>query len=565
MIKILTKNGVENTNIDGARANYISTGRQIGVLKDVLNETNLFTLTDSYIVLNPCELVVLGHRVVITEPEYITTVDNVSSRTPYFLVADLSVTKKSVDFRLYLQNSTSGIATPRWFRTISGEGECKFILCRFYRSGTKNHDLTRYVKSILGSVEITQTTGDSEDSVMSQKAVTEAIEKGIPEKVVDSNVFRATLSIHTRAYSDGEGGAVKLLNQKISTDSPLYQTFEFSGAVYGDYSGTATCRLSVSPSDLVKGGLLQCTVRTVFDDPSLGVSEMLVWLTPASKQEIEDYEYSIGDSRALYHIDIEKNSAYYNALNLLTSKDYYGNSVFSNSAISRPTGVAVAIKDVNPLNPKVNLRMQDSAEASVSLYGKNLVDLFSASPTSYGSFYFTDNRELVWKAESLFYIEFPIDIPSGVRLSVSFTAIADNSLDAMGAIRAIRTDGTDVNLYSTIDGDRVYTTGTLPTGLPFNRLRLYKSAPSTGLSGDMYISNLQVELGDVTEYTGYIQPTRLTIPAEGLDQVVPTQGLTVIQDPVTSTRIVGATYTQDINSALLDLKKRLSALESASI
>lgn len=564
-IKILTKNGVENTNIDGARANYIATGRTVGVIKDVLKEANLFTLTDSYVAVNPCELSIYGHRVVITEPEYITTSGTTARSIPYFLMGNLTVTESSVEFRLSLQNDLSGVSRPNWFSGVTGVGGCKFALCRFWREGTKNSQLTRLIESITGSVKIVQEEGDDDSVVMSQKATTEAIEKGIPEKVVDSNVFRATLSIHTRAYLDGEGGAVKLLNQKISTDSPLYQTFEFSGAVYGDYSGTATCRLSVSPSDLVKGGLLQCAVRTVFDAPSLGVSEMLVWLTPAPKQEIEDYEYSIGDSRSLYHIDIEKNSAYYNALNLLASKDYYGNSVFSNSAISRPTGVAVAIKDVNPLNPKATLRMQDSAEATISLYGKNLLDLFSASPTSYGSFYFTDNGELVWQSGGRYYIEFPISIPAGVKLSVSFMATASNSSDAIGAIRAVRTDGTDVNLSNTIEGDKVYTTKTLPTGLPFNRLRLYKSAPSTGLSGDMYISNLQVELGDVTEYTSYIQPTKLTIPAEGLDQVVPTQGLTVIQNPATSVRIVEATYAQDINSALLDLKKRLSSLESASI
>ena len=383
---------------------------------------------------------------------------------------------------------------------------------------------------------------------------------------MDSNIFRATISIHTYAYAEGSGGAVKLLDQKFATDNPLQQEFEFSGTVYGDYSGTATCRLSVSPSDLVKGGLLQCVVRTVFDEPSLGVSERLVWLTPVSKQEIEDYEYSLGNSRSLYYIDIERNSAYYNALNLLASKDYYGNSVFSNSVISQPTGVAVTIKDVNPLNPKVTLRMQDYAEASVSLYGKNLVNLSSVT-TNYGSFYVTDNGELVWQFGSRYYIEFPISIPAGVKLSVSFTAIADNPLDAIGVIRAVRTDGSDVILDSTADGNKVWVTGTLPTGLPFDRIRIYKTSPGDkdGLKGDMYISNLQAELGDVTEYTGYIQPTKLTIPAEGVDQVVPTQGITAIQDPTTSVRIVEATYTQDINSALLDLKKRLSALESASI
>lgn len=566
-IKILTKNGVENTNIDGARANYIATGRTVGAIKGVLKEANLFTLTDSYIAVNPCELSIYGHRVVITEPEYITTSGTTARRIPYFLMGDLTVTESSVEFRLSLQNDLSGVSRPNWFSSVNGVGDCKFALCKFLREGSLNSQLTRLIESITGSVKIAQEEGDDDSVVMSQKATTEAIEKGIPEKVVDSNVFRATLSIHTRAYTMGEGGAVRLLDQKISTDSPLQQDFEFSGAVYGDYSGTATCHLSVSPSDLVKGGLLQCAVRTVFDDPSLGLSEMVFWLTPVSKQEIEEYEYSFGNSRYLYHIDIEKNSAYYNALNLLASKDYYGNNVFSNSVISKPTGVAVAVKDVNPLNPKATLRMQDFAEASVSLYGKNLVDLLLAAPTSYGSFYFTDNGELVWRSGGRFYVEFPINIPAGVKLSVSFTAIPDDPSDAMGAIRVVRTDGTDVSLSNTIEGDKVYTTKTLPTGLPFNRLRLYKADPSNkeGLAGDMHISNLQVELGDITAYTSYIQPTKLTIPAEGVEQTVPSQGITAIQDPVTSTRGMEATYTQDINSALLDLKKRLSALESASI
>lgn len=565
MIKILTKNGVENTNIDGARANYISTGRQIGVLKDVLNETNLFTLTDSYIVLNPCELVVLGHRVVITEPEYLTTADTVSFKTPYFLIADLSVTEESVDFRLYLQNSTSGVGTPKWFNTVSGEGRCIFILCRFYRTGAYNHDLTRYVEPILGSVKIAQTTGDSEDAVMSQKATADAIDKGLPEKVRESNIFQATLSIHTWVYSAGEGGAVKLLNQKISTDSPLPQTLEFSGSAYGDYSGIATCRLYVSPSDLVKGGLIKCKVETIFEDSSLGTESSEVWLTPATKEEVETYEYSFGNSKYLYHIEIEKNSAYYNALNLLASKDYYGNTIFSNSVIANPSGVAVAIKDPNPLNPRVAIKMQDSAEANVSLYGNNLVNINAVS-TKYGSVNFTEQGELIWVSGSKYYLEFPISLPAGVRISMRMTAVSGDPRDQIGNIRFIRTDDTEISYSATVTDDvNLQLTKTLPAGLPINRVRIYKSQATTGLYADMYISNLQIELGDITDYTPYRIPTGTTIPAEGLDLTVPEGGITVMPQDASSERVIVATYPQDINSTVTNLLQRISALESAVI
>lgn len=565
MIKILTKNGVENTNIDGARANYISTGRQIGVLKGILNEANLFTLTDSYVVLNPCELAILGHRVVVTEPEYITTADTASSMTPYFLIAELKVTEKSVDFLLYLQNSASGVTTPNWFRTVSGEGDCKFVLCRFYRTGAKNHDLTRYVESILGSVKIAQTTGDSEDAVMSQKATTDAINEGLPEKVRESNIFRATLSIHTHAYQSGEGGAVKILNQKISTDSPLPQTLEFSGSPYGDYAGTTTCRLYVSPSDLVKGGLLRCEVETVFDHMDLEPEHSEVWLTPATKEEVENYEYTLGDSRSLYYIDIEKNSAYYNALNLLASKDYYGNTIFSNSVIANPSGVAVAIKDPNPLNPRVAIKMQDSAEANVSLYGNNLVNINAVS-TKYGSVSFTEQGELIWASGSRYYLEFPISLPAGVRISMCMTAVSGDPRDQIGNIRFIRTDDTEISYNATVTDDvNLQLTKTLPAGLPINRVRIYKSQATTGLYVDMHISNLQIELGDITDYTPYRIPTRTTIPAEGLDLTVPEGGITVMSQDASSKRVMVATYPQDINSTVINLLQRISALESAVI
>ncbi len=66
--KILTKNGVEITNIDGARAEHFNAGMRSGIVKGVLNEGNFASSSSNSIFLDTCELRIFGLRIVIDEP-----------------------------------------------------------------------------------------------------------------------------------------------------------------------------------------------------------------------------------------------------------------------------------------------------------------------------------------------------------------------------------------------------------------------------------------------------------------------------------------------------------------
>ena len=54
--RILTKNGVDNTNIDGARNYNFNAGRRSGIVQGALNQGNFFASSNNTIVLDTCEL-----------------------------------------------------------------------------------------------------------------------------------------------------------------------------------------------------------------------------------------------------------------------------------------------------------------------------------------------------------------------------------------------------------------------------------------------------------------------------------------------------------------------------
>lgn len=107
-IRILTKNAVDNTNIDGARDFNFNSGRRSGIVKGALNEGNFFTSSSNTIALDACELRLCGHRIVIDEVEYITLVNKPSSPVRYSLISEVIVDDDTnVLFNLFIQSSST--------------------------------------------------------------------------------------------------------------------------------------------------------------------------------------------------------------------------------------------------------------------------------------------------------------------------------------------------------------------------------------------------------------------------------------------------------------------------
>ena len=147
MIKILTKNLTDNTNIDGARDNNFNAGRRSGIVKGALNEGNITVISQNTIALDTCELRLCGHRVVIDSIQTKTISNIPSSPTNYSLIAQIEVGSNSnVAFDLFIQSATTNLIQDNL--DASGSGTYQLKLCTF----THNTDGT--ITNIIKNAEL---------------------------------------------------------------------------------------------------------------------------------------------------------------------------------------------------------------------------------------------------------------------------------------------------------------------------------------------------------------------------------------------------------------------------
>lgn len=150
--KILTKNGIENTNIDGARENFFNTGMRDGIVKGAFNEGNFASNSSNSIYLDSCELRISGHRIVIDEPVYKTFSNIPSKNTRYSMVAQIVVTdNKDVEFSLFVQSVETVLIKDNLYATTTGQGTYQVEIGRF--TLTTNgivEDVVRTVDVITG-------------------------------------------------------------------------------------------------------------------------------------------------------------------------------------------------------------------------------------------------------------------------------------------------------------------------------------------------------------------------------------------------------------------------------
>lgn len=122
-ITILTKNSIDNTNIDGARQNHFSAGMRSGIVKGAFNEGRFFASASNVIALDTCELRISGHQVIIDSIEAITLNDKPSTPTKYSMIAEIQVNDISVpSFSLFIQPSNIKLREDNLFKTEKGNG-----------------------------------------------------------------------------------------------------------------------------------------------------------------------------------------------------------------------------------------------------------------------------------------------------------------------------------------------------------------------------------------------------------------------------------------------------------
>ena len=152
--KILTKNGIDNSNIDGARGEYFNSGMRDGIVQGVLNEGTFIASSSNVISLDTCELRIAGHRIVIDEPVYHTFSNAPSTDTRYAFVAQIVVDdSQNVEFSLFVQSASTSLIKNDLYKTISGAGTYQVEIGRFtLLTSLTIEDVVRTIDVITGGI-----------------------------------------------------------------------------------------------------------------------------------------------------------------------------------------------------------------------------------------------------------------------------------------------------------------------------------------------------------------------------------------------------------------------------
>lgn len=236
-IRILTKDGVENTNIDGAREYNSSSGGRSGIIKDVLNEGRLYKVDDNRVVLDTCELRLCGHRIVIESPQYFTFVDSPSgSSKDYHIIANLYIETASTNPSFYfsVESDQSEYATRKDNVNNGKGGLYQFDLGRvLYEKNSSGKWVVSNVYQASapfyggGNVIISQALGDDEKVTISQKVITENINevKNSLTKKLDLIEPSAAQTEFVMVQKSSDGTVKQVQEVGMFTPQTLYETY----------------------------------------------------------------------------------------------------------------------------------------------------------------------------------------------------------------------------------------------------------------------------------------------------------------------------------------------------
>lgn len=182
--KILTNNNVDNTGVDGARAEFFNSGMRDGIVQGALNEGTFIASSSNVISLDTCELRISGHRIVIDEPFYQTLTTSPSTDTRYSLIAHVVVSDNyDVSFTLFVQAASTPLIQDNLFSTTSGIGTYEVEIGRFtHKTDGTITDVIRTIDVITGG-----TGSGSGGAINVGNVTTEKIEPNLNAEVdIDS-------------------------------------------------------------------------------------------------------------------------------------------------------------------------------------------------------------------------------------------------------------------------------------------------------------------------------------------------------------------------------------------
>lgn len=244
--KILTKNGIDNSNIDGARGEYFNSGMRDGIVQGVLNE-GLFTATASNIIsLDTCELRIAGHRIVIDEPVYHTFTNAPSTDTRYAFVAQIVVDdNQNVDFSLFVQIANTPLIQNDLYKNITGAGTYQVEIGRF---------------TLLTSLTI-------EDVVRTIDVITGGTGKGSGSTINIGTVTTQTLDPDVDAEAD--------VSERYEEDEGKeYLDFQF-GIPKGDKGDVPPIVVQIYTTDVTPIALSNVTISLQFNNNNLKENDLI--------------------------------------------------------------------------------------------------------------------------------------------------------------------------------------------------------------------------------------------------------------------------------------------------
>lgn len=176
-IKVLTKLGAEITHIDDARAYNFDAGMRSGIVKGAFSEGKFYA-TGNVIALDPCELRIYGHRIVIDETWNYTFINAPTTTKKYSLIAQIQVTDNDVLFSLFVQDYATPLIQENLYVTESGKGTYQ------ERIGVFNLNTDGNVIDLLRTIDVITANITDENNKGTQVYVNEQL---VDELLFDSD------------------------------------------------------------------------------------------------------------------------------------------------------------------------------------------------------------------------------------------------------------------------------------------------------------------------------------------------------------------------------------------
>lgn len=242
MIKILTQNGIENTNLDGARDGYFNSGGKDGISSGILNNGTL-TAQGNVLTLDTCEMRIKGHRIVIDEPITKTISGFPTVDTNYQFIAKITYNDGSVTFDTEARPTASLIQDD----ILNGNGTYEVVIGEFiHKTDGTIANLVQIMRVILGGGGgkdgTTFTPSVSEDGIISwtnDGGKENPPSVNIKGATGNSGVAEGTVNSNTEGTSDTDGYTQQAVN-KIASRPNLLINPDFSINQRGQASYTGT-------------------------------------------------------------------------------------------------------------------------------------------------------------------------------------------------------------------------------------------------------------------------------------------------------------------------------------